>query len=266
MKRRMKKKFDWNSAVGIAIGIAITIAIFANGGFEPVNHSREESSSEADISGCLVFTGGDIIEKVTEGSSAKNVVETKNSFSKLDELYSHKNIMLTILVGKNPNEEISEDDIEEENSLSEDEILLAQIVFAEAGNQPFEGQVAVAATVLNRINSSIYPNTVRGVIFQKEQFSPVKNGKIYAGGKVVTNVPESCVQAAMQALAGDDPTEELLRQEAARLGLNADEYAGTGALGFYNPDAISSQSEKAARDNIKCKVKIGQHIFYYKFG
>ena len=107
----MKKKFDWNSAVGIAIGIAITIAIFANGGFESVNHSREESSLEADISGCLVFTGGDIIEKVTEGSSAKNVVETKNSFSKLDELYSRKNIMLTILVGKNPNEEISEDEI-----------------------------------------------------------------------------------------------------------------------------------------------------------
>ena len=96
MKRRMKKKFDWNSAVGIAIGIAITIAIFANGGFEPVNHSQEESSSEADISGCLVFTGGDIIENATEGSTAKNVIETEKTLPKLDELYSHKNIMLKL--------------------------------------------------------------------------------------------------------------------------------------------------------------------------
>lgn len=162
-----------------------------------------------------------------------------------------------------------EENINEENSLKNEELmLLAKIVYAEAGNQPFEGKVAVAAVVLNRVKSSIYPNSIKEVIFQKSQFSPVKNGKIVACGKEVNKeeIPESCIEAAEQALNGADPTADLLKKEAVSLELDPAKYAGEGALGFYNPDAINSKSELTARECIKCQVKIGDHIFYYKFG
>lgn len=50
--------------------------------------------------------------------------------------------------------------------------LLASLIFCEAGNQPYEGQVAVGAVVMNRINSSSYPDTMEEVIYQSGQFSP----------------------------------------------------------------------------------------------
>ena len=76
-----------------------------------------------------------------------------------------------------------------------------------------------------------------------------------------SEVPESCVQAAERALAGEDPTEELLRQEAISKGLNPDEYASGGALFFYNPDYCGS-SEIEMRNSIQVKVEFGDHIFY----
>ena len=84
-----------------------------------------------------------------------------------------------------------------------------------------------------------------------------------AFGKPVdfSEVPESCVEAAERALAGEDPTEELLRQEAISKGFNRDEYASGGALFFYNPDYCGS-SEIEMRNGIQVKVEYGDHIFY----
>ena len=84
-----------------------------------------------------------------------------------------------------------------------------------------------------------------------------------AFGKPVdfSEVPKSCVEAAERALAGEDPTEELLRQEAISKGLNPDEYARGGALFFYNPDYCGS-SEIEMRNGIQVKVEYGDHIFY----
>lgn len=59
---------------------------------------------------------------------------------------------------------------------SEERDLLERLVEAEAGGEPYEGKLAVATVVMNRVNSSKFPNTVRGVIYQKNQFSPVANG------------------------------------------------------------------------------------------
>lgn len=67
------------------------------------------------------------------------------------------------------------EDIEEEQRLGDME-LIAQLVEAEAGNQPFEGKVLVAEVVLNRVASEHYPDTVEGVIFQDYQFSVIKDG------------------------------------------------------------------------------------------
>lgn len=61
-------------------------------------------------------------------------------------------------------------------------------------------------------------------------------------------------EAARRALNGEDPTENWLRKEAKRLGLNSENYASGGALYFYSPEFTNS-SELAARSNIKCKVQ-----------
>ena len=84
--------------------------------------------------------------------------------------------------------------------VSSDHRLLAKLVYAEARGEPYKGQVAVAAVVLNRVSSSSFPNTVSGVIYQSGAFSCVDNGSI-------NNTPNSsCIRAALDALNGWDPT------------------------------------------------------------
>lgn len=57
---------------------------------------------------------------------------------------------------------------------------LSRIISAESRGEPMRGQIAVGNTILNRVHSSLFPNTIYGVIFQKGQFSPVMNGSVYA--------------------------------------------------------------------------------------
>ncbi len=145
--------------------------------------------------------------------------------------------------------------------------LLCEITYAEAGNQTEEQQVAAAATILNRVESDSFPNTIKEVIMQKGQFASTRNGHIYACGKTVdfSKVPDMTREAARRALNGEDPTENWLRKEAKRLGLNSENYASGGALYFYSPEFTSS-SELAVRTNIKCKVQKGGHVFYKVWG
>ncbi len=83
---------------------------------------------------------------------------------------------------------------------ADDTRLLAALVQCEAANQPYEGQVAVAAVVMNRVKSSGYPNSIAGVIYASGQFTPAISGKVmkaYNG-----NVKSSCLQAAEEAMSG----------------------------------------------------------------
>ncbi|MCR4755756.1 MAG: cell wall hydrolase [Lachnospiraceae bacterium] len=82
-----------------------------------------------------------------------------------------------------------------------DETLLGALVYCEAGNQPYEGQLAVAAVVMNRVRSAAYPNTVSGVIYASGQFTPALNGKVAA--RVQAGVPATALQAASEAIAGN---------------------------------------------------------------
>ncbi len=82
--------------------------------------------------------------------------------------------------------------------------LLAAIIFCEAGNQCYDGKVAVGAVVLNRMESRRFPNTLEGVIYQRGQFTPAMTGKL---ARVLRNgnIPSSCYEAAQDALNGVDP-------------------------------------------------------------
>lgn len=81
--------------------------------------------------------------------------------------------------------------------------LLACLIYCEAGNQPYEGQVAVGAVVINRIRSAAFPNNMVGVIYQNKQFSPVASGRLAA--RLVTGANEQCYRAAEDAMKGSTP-------------------------------------------------------------
>ena len=81
------------------------------------------------------------------------------------------------------------------------------------------------------------------------------------GTITVTKLTTRGETATERALNGEDPTEQLLWEEAVRLGLDPEVYAAGGAKYFYNPNACS-EAALAERANIKCKVQIGNHVFY----
>ena len=86
----------------------------------------------------------------------------------------------------------------------DDVTLLAAIIQCEAGNEVYEGQLAVGAVVMNRVRSGGYPSTVHDVIYQKSQFPPAGAGSV---ANVVAKGPkQSCLQAAQEALNGTDNT------------------------------------------------------------
>ena len=116
--------------------------------------------------------------------------------------------------------------------LSENEInIMANAVYGEARGEPFEGQVAVAAVILNRVESPSFPNTPSGVIFQPRAFTAVADGQIY----LTPN--EQAKKAVMQAINGWDPT--------------------NGCLYYFNPKTATSEWIWS-RPQVKT---IGQHIF-----
>ena len=90
-----------------------------------------------------------------------------------------------------------------------DQELLAAIIFCEAGNQPYEGQVAVGAVIMNRVRSGVYPNSVPEVIYQSGQFGPAMTGwldSVLASG----GYTDTAMQAAADAIAGSNPIGDCL--------------------------------------------------------
>lgn len=84
-----------------------------------------------------------------------------------------------------------------------DRKLLANIIYCEAGNQGYEGQLAVGAVIMNRVMSGAFPNTIAGVIYQSRQFSPVGSGRFaVALAEDAATRSSTCYQAADDAMAG----------------------------------------------------------------
>ncbi|MCD7806117.1 MAG: cell wall hydrolase [Lachnospiraceae bacterium] len=80
-------------------------------------------------------------------------------------------------------------------------LLLAALIYCEAGGESYEGKLAVGAVVCNRVRSSGYPNTLQGVIYASGQFTPAKSGRLDQV-MVSGNIPQSCYNAAEEALGG----------------------------------------------------------------
>ena len=82
-----------------------------------------------------------------------------------------------------------------------DRTLLANLIYCEAGGEPYAGQVAVGAVVINRLMSGAFPNTMSGVIYQSNQFSPAMSGRL-AVALASNEATASCYQAADAAMSG----------------------------------------------------------------
>ena len=100
-----------------------------------------------------------------------------------------------------------EDTLKKEEERAEE--LLASIIFCEAGNQSFIGQVAVGAVVLNRMANEAYPDTMEEVIYQPGQFCPAGSGWLDRV-RSTDGYTESAMQAAEAALAGENPIGDCL--------------------------------------------------------
>ena len=109
--------------------------------------------------------------------------------------------------------------------------LLARIISAEARGEPYSGQVAVGAVVLNRVEHPSFPDTLSGVIYQNGAFTAIVDGQFNEP------IADSAYKAARDALNGQDPS--------------------GGAIYYYNPDKTSNQWIRT-RPVIK---RIGDHLF-----
>ncbi len=114
---------------------------------------------------------------------------------------------------------------------SSDIYLLARTIYAEGRGEPYTGQVAIGAVILNRIRSDDFPNTVSGVVYQKHAFTAVSDGQI----NLTPN--DTAMRAAKDAVNGWDPT--------------------GGALYYYNP-AIATSAWIFDRQTV---TVIGKHVF-----
>lgn len=88
--------------------------------------------------------------------------------------------------------------------------LMASIINCEAGAESYQGKVAVGIVIMNRVSSNAFPNTIRKVVYQRGQFSPVRNGALkkrlsqYDAGKVNNSQWKDCIKAAKNVLSGQN--------------------------------------------------------------
>jgi len=92
-------------------------------------------------------------------------------------------------------------DISEVQFAEGDRYLLANLIYCEAGGEPYAGQLAVGAVVINRVLSGVYPDTVTGVIYQNRQFSPAGSGRL-ALALSENRATAACYKAADEAMSG----------------------------------------------------------------
>lgn len=109
--------------------------------------------------------------------------------------------------------------------------LLARVISAEARGEPYTGQVAVGAVILNRVDSPLFPNTIAGVIYQPGAFTCLTDGQFNQP------VVDSAYRAAQNAINGWDPT--------------------NGAIYYYNPATATSAWIRSR----PIMLRIGSHVF-----
>ncbi len=168
---------------------------------------RTEPDGEASI--CGLLPKGEIVEVLDDGESEWICIDFEGS----DGYVSAEYVTLDFQIdsGETMEEIAAREEAEREakrhvnygeyTTDADTTKLLAALVQCEAGGESYEGQLAVAAVVMNRVRSGAYPDSIHGVIYASGQFTPAMNGKVntvYDSGRISA----SCMQAAEEAISG----------------------------------------------------------------
>ena len=162
--------------------------------------------------------------------------EVKAASIEKEDIYTGLGLMFLMVVlgsGSDKNQEAAPDNFYNYKNFNAEEMeILASIINAEARGESYRGKVAVGAVIINRVYHPSFPNSIKKVVYQSGQFTPVENGMINLS-------PSSdSFQAAYDAVAGDDPSQ--------------------GSLYFYNPKKSKNPSFFAKRKKV---ATIGNHVF-----
>lgn len=174
--------------------------------------------------GNLVVNQNEEIIKNETNPNKINLLASKNYNIEEISLYQESEEIVEVFSHQNQKVGLTKDDIN----------LMAAVVYAESKGEPYDGKVAVASVILNRVINYQFPNTVKGVITQKNAFSCVKNGQIpYTNDK-------ACYKAVYAAIGGYDPT--------------------NSCCFFYNPKIATCNWMKGiSKSNQR---SIGNHVFF----
>lgn len=165
-----------------------------------------------------------------------SAAEVKASSIEKEDIYTGLGLMFLMVVlgsgNDDKNEAASDNFYNYKNFNAEEMEILASIINAEARGESYEGKVAVGAVIINRVYHPSFPNSIKGVVYQSGQFTPVENGMINLSPN------NDAFKAAYDAVSGMDPS--------------------NGSLYFYNPDKSRNPSFFAGRTKV---VTIGNHVF-----
>lgn len=153
-----------------------------------------------------------------------NLLSGKNSNAEEINLYSEKEEVVEVFSHQNQKIYLTRDDIN----------LMAAVVYGESKGEPYDGKVAVASVILNRVVNYKFPNSVKEVITQKNAFSCVRNGQI------PLTQDKLCYKAVYDAISGYDPT--------------------NNCCFFYNPQIATCNWMKGV-DKTNQR-RIGNHVFF----
>lgn len=162
--------------------------------------------------------------------------EVKASSIEKNDIYTGLGLMFLMVVlgsGKDNNQKAAHDNFYNYKNFDAEEMeILASIINAEARGESYEGKVAVGAVIINRVYHPSFPNSIRDVVFQSGQFTPVENGMINLSPN------NDAFKAAYDAVSGIDPSK--------------------GSLYFYNPAKSRNPDFFAGRTKM---VTIDNHVF-----
>ena len=270
-KNKKNRKFNFNVINAVILGVLISLSLtlpFMKGKQDNLQSTEVALTSEFSIE-----SEGEnhIINVVEKPATVENIgsVEPENETQVSTEDEGKPEAEAEEPVEAEPEQEPEvEQKVQEAQDYSETKEFQdrCRLTYAESGLEDEIGQVAVAATIIHRQYSPEFRADGDFYNVMNNGFSSVRNGEIYIMTSnpyvlYYEDVPERTIRATERALNGEDPIEQLLWEEAERLGLDPEVYAAGGAKYLYNPN-VCSEAALAERANIKCKVQIGNHVFY----
>lgn len=167
------------------------------------DYKVEVEAEQAKVSGYISTTSSNIAQNAGQLSNAQAEAEAYEERLKQQDadIAALKKKLAEEIAMSRLSAQSYKRDISEVTFAESDRYLLANLIYCEAGAEPYAGQLAVGAVVINRVRSSVYPDTVTGVIYQNAQFSPVGSGRLAIALSENRATP-ACYQAADEAMSG----------------------------------------------------------------